>query len=249
MRWREYVALFAALMFLSWLRTVWAPGPTVLVVSMMSIVLASAQVRLQLRRRRFQRLESLSDVDRDAAPDDLSSADAALARLGLGITFRPEYLRQLPTERRFAYRRGSRSLHTYLFWFCLLIALSMLIPFAFGRFDEDNGPVVWIVLAGVLGASAWGYRRLANDLGAELVIDREGVGIEGTEGKDSRIGWLEVAWVRSVGSPGSFYRALKLGTRLGKKLVIDSQVPEFDEAIELVAGKLAAVRVSNREDR
>ena len=233
MRWRDYVALIAALIFVSWLRSVWAPGATVVVVAMLSIVLVSTLVRHHVRRHRFKRLEALSDVDRDAALDDLC-AGAALARLGLGIMFRPENLGQLPMERRFAYRPGSQSPDTYLFWFCLLIALGMLVPFALGRFNEEDGPWVWIALAAVFGASAWGYRRLARNLGAELVVDREGIGIEGTEGNDCRIGWLEVAWVRSVGSSTSFYRALILGTRLGKKLVIDSQVPEFEEAIELV---------------
>jgi len=242
MHWRDYLAVMAGLLIISWLRTVWAPSAEVATALLVSIVLVGAFLRRYLRRRKFRRLAELTEAERDVAISDLPSSDAALARLGFEVTYRPENLANLPAESRFPYRRGSRSLNSYLFWSCILLAAGIMVPVVLGRIDEPATGWVWASLAAVLVLSGWGYRAVAKELDSVLVIDRQGVALEGTEHQDIRLGWLEIAWVRSVVVPGGVYRALVLGTPLGKHLLIDTQIPQFDEAAELIAGKIVAIR-------
>jgi len=242
MRWRDYLAVIAALMLVSWLRTIWSTAAEVITAAVVAVVLVIAASRKVLRRRQFRRLATLAEAEREVEVDRLPASDAALARLGFEISFQPHRLAQLPAERRFDYRRGSRSLNTYLFWACIVVAAAMLVPLALGRFDEPSTAIVWAVIAAVTLLSGLGYRYIAAELGAQVLIDRQGIALEGTERNDRRLSWLEISWIRPVAVAGNIYRALVLGNRQGERIVLDSDMPEFNEAVELVAAKLAAIR-------
>jgi hypothetical protein len=244
MRWRDYLTVMAGLLFIGWLRTVWAPSAEVATAGFVTIVLIVAIARRILRRHRFRRLADLAEAEREVAIDAFPAADAALARVGFEISFQPRSIETLPPERSFAYRAGSRSLTTYLFWACSLTAGAILIPLALGRFDEPSTAWVWAVLAALLLLSGLGYRQIAKELGGTLIVDRQGLAIEGTERDDRRLGWLEIAWVRPFALPGGVYRAFIIGNQLGQQIVLDTQIPQFNEVVELVAAKLVATRAA-----
>jgi hypothetical protein len=242
MRWREYLAVVAGLMFIGWLKTIWAPSAEVAMVGILAIVLLVAVARRLIRRRRFKQLAGLAEAEREVAIEQLPAADAALARLGFEVSFQPQRLATLPTERSFAYRAGSQSLNTYLFWACISVAGAILIPLALGRFDELSTGLVWGSLVLLMLVAGIGYRQAARELGAVFVVDRQGVGLQGTEGDDRRLDWLEIAWVRPFVVTGGIYRAFIIGNRQGQHIVLDTQMPEFNEAVELVAAKLVVIR-------
>ena len=242
MRWRNYLAVLAALMVISWLRTIWEPSVVVALAVSVAIGLAGTLSLQMLRRRHLDHLAALSDEQRDIAIAELPEGDAAPARLDLGITYRPENLWQIPASRRFAYRAGSLSLHNFLFWMCSVVAGGIAVPLALRRMSPSDGPYVWLAVAGLFGLCAWGYRRMVTELGSYVLVDSQGIALEGTRRRDVRIGWLEIAWIRSVALPGETYRAVVIGSALGKRIVIDSQMPEYEVAVEMIAGKLVAIR-------
>jgi hypothetical protein len=118
----------------------------------------------------------------------------------------------------------------------------MLVPLAWGRFDEFSTGLVWGVVATIMLVSGFGYRMSARELTGTVVIDRHGLAIEGTERDDCRLGWLEISWIRSVRLPADVYRGLIFGNALGNRIILDTQIPRFDEVVELVVGKLVAAR-------
>ena len=242
MRWRDYLAVVVGLVLIRKLRTIWAPSTLVVLAVLLAIVLGSAVIRRMLRRRRYERLAALDAEVLEAAIGELPDREAALARLDFGVTFRPENLEQIPVSRRFAYRSGSRSLHTFVFWLCIAMSAGIAVPVAFQPLGPADGLYVWLGLAGFLGLCAWGYWQLSMELGASLLVDSQGIALEGTPKQDVRIGWLEVAWIRSMTLPGETYRGIIIGSSQGKRIVVDSQMPEFELALEMIAGKLVATR-------
>jgi hypothetical protein len=172
----------------------------------------------------------------------MEPADAALARLGFEISTSPERLEQLPRERIFPYRAGSQSLHEYLFWLSLLIAGACLVPVALGRVQDPAAAVVWIALAGIMLLASSGYRAIARELRAVIRVTPEGISLEGTVSEDVHLSWLEIAWAHAIRLPHGVYRAVVIGARSGKRLNIDTQLPHFEEVLELVVARVAAAR-------
>jgi len=133
-------------------------------------------------------------------------------------------------------------LHAYLFWVCLLIAGVCLMPVALGRVQDPAAALVWIALAAIMLLASFGYRAIVRELGAILRVTAEGISLEGTRSEDVHLSWLEVAWARPIYPPHEIYRAVVIGARSGKQLRLDTQLPHFDEVVELVVARIVAAR-------
>ena len=240
MHWRHFLVVMLGVVLVGWLRTTWAGSDELVVAALIVLVVSGRLVGRAARNRRFRDLAELDADELRIAIDELSAGDAARARMAFGISFEPERAGSYAGTKVFSYRPGSRSLNTFLFWTCVLLAGVMLIPVAAGRFDAPAEVLPWFLLAGVLLASGFGYRKLGREIDAEIVLDPRGIRLIGAGPADRTLDWLEVVSVRRIEAKG-LYRALELRSGRGQTLMLDSQIPEFDELVEQILGNLVVV--------
>ncbi len=232
----------AGILFAGWLRVNWAGSDALVVAALATVVVAGRLIERVARDRRFRKLAELDADQLRIAVDELSAGDAARARMAFGISFEPERAGRYDGAKVFPYRTGSRSLNTFLFWACLLLAVAMLVPVAVGRVDGPGDVMPLFLLSGILLASAFGYRKLGREIAAEIVLDPRGIRLTGTGPGDWNLDWLEVASVRRIEAAAGLFRALELRSGRGQTLMLDSQIPEFDELVEQILGTLVAIR-------
>lgn len=245
MRWRDYLGMTAGLMLFGWLRTVWPNRTEIMIAALVAVVVVGTVVERAVRRRRFRHLAGLDADERRVAVEALPASDAALARVAFGISFEPERWDNYAGTREFAYRPGSRSLNTYLFWVCIATAGAMLGPIAVGRADDPGEILVWIVISALLLASGFGYRVLGRDIGAKVVLSPQGIALVGAGPADRALDWLEIATIRWLRGPAGLYRGMELWSAVEARLLLDSRIPDYDTIVENVVGKLVAIhRVS-----
>lgn len=241
MTWKQYLGILAGMLVVSLLWSLGGIKPEVVTAVLVGVLLVGELIRRLIRKRRFERIRRLPEAESAMEVMELPPEEAALIRLALNAPMPEEQANALPDSVSFPYRKDSPSLNLFIFWSSALLAVAMLVPIALGRFKDSADMWVWIILALVLGFSAYWYHDAARSIGRTLTIDRTGITLKGADGSQ-HLSWLEISWVRALSLPGGIYHGIELHSRSGKTILIDTEVPRFWEIVEIVVHRLQSIR-------